>query len=85
VRQAQCEINSREFMRWMVYARENPLPTERLEWQLGILCSLVAGSHGDKDATPAKFMPTERLKDARPKSGRQIMDKLRGMMGKVRG
>jgi len=85
VEQAQREISSREFMCWMAYARENPMPAERQELQLGILCSLVAGAFGVKDATPAKYMPTEMIKDERPKTGKQIMDKLRGMMGKVRG
>jgi len=85
VRQAQRDVDSREFMCWMAYARENPMPAERQELQLGILCSLVAGAFGVKDAAPAKYMPTEMIKDSRPKSGRQIMHKLRGKMGKMRG
>ena len=65
VRQAQREIDSREFAEWIAYDRIDPFGEERADWRVGQLTAMVANlftKRGQAKAKATDFMYQDKPK-----------------------
>lgn len=59
VRQAQREIDSREFAEWMAYANVEPFGPLREDQRAGVVAAILANVNRDSEARPEPFTVDE--------------------------